>query len=132
MGFNFCLALSFTVGIVAHITDYVLTKIALIHGFKEANPVYNLLKNKISLDAFLISGVVLYLIMLSLLLVVFRNATILLWYSMGSFFCVVANSLVMWSRFFDEVKQRSQAITHKSLSHSATTQDNLLLENKQQ
>ena len=97
LGFSIGLALSFAVVITANVTDYILTKTALKLGLKEKNLVYNLIKRKISIDTFLAVGVLTWYVLMTALLITFRDATVLLFYSMGSFFCVVANAITLWS-----------------------------------
>jgi Na+/H+ antiporter NhaB len=105
LGFSIELALSFAVICTANTTDYILTKTALKIGLKEANPVYNLIKRRVKVDTFLAVGSFGWYFFMAIALFIFRDVALLLLYSLGSFFCVVANSVTLWSFFSDKIDQ---------------------------
>ena len=90
---------------MATITDCILTKIGLQLGLKEENPIYSLIKEKISIDTFLASGIIAWFFLFLFLLIVFRDSTFLLLFSMGAFFCVISNAFAIWSRIVKVVNE---------------------------
>ena len=94
-GFSWSLSLSFTIGVVAILTDGLLTKIALKLGCKELNPSFMILSKKVKEDTMLVASRVLGIALLSFVCLLFQETFIVLFLSLPFMVCIVANSFTL-------------------------------------
>lgn len=95
VGFSRVVSLSFVLGVAGLLSDGFLTKAGLTLGCSETNVFYTFLKGTLTVNHKIVLSRVGGIILLAFVMILFRDAVLLLIFSMTSIVCVIANSITL-------------------------------------